>query len=44
MTPLEKAKLEQQKRMAQKQAESPPKQQPVQKNSLEERLSAYMGR
>ena len=44
MTPLEKAKLEQQKRIAQKQTESPPKQQPVQKNSLEERLSAYMGR
>ncbi|MBR5163132.1 MAG: hypothetical protein IKW79_03820, partial [Schwartzia sp.] len=33
LTPLEKAKLEQQKRIAQKQPESPPKQQqPVQKN------------
>lgn len=45
LTPLEKAKLEQQKRIAQKQPESPPKQQqPVQKNGLEERLAAYMGR
>ena len=45
LTPLEKAKLEQQKRIAQKQPESPPKQQqPVQKNGLEERLVAYMGR
>ena len=45
LTPLEKAKLEQQKRIAQKQPESPSKQQqPVQKNGLEERLAAYMGR
>lgn len=45
LTPLEKAKLEQQKRIAQKQPESPPKQQqPAQKNGLEERLAAYMGR
>lgn len=44
MSPLDKAKMEQQERLAKEQSKSPPKQQPAQKNSLEERLGPYLER
>ena len=43
VNPVEKAKMEQRERLAQKQAAPSPKTQSVQKTSLEERLGLYMG-
>lgn len=44
LNPVEKAKIEQKERLAQKQMPPPPKSQSVRNSSLEQKLSPYMGR